>query len=59
MRVIFILPSLHLLTMLDPIISRETVVIFDEAYDVLHECRALIDYSTVYIKTLRDRWSGA
>lgn len=49
----FYFPSLHLFTMLDPIISRETVVIFDEAYDVLHECRALIDYSTAYIKTFR------
>jgi hypothetical protein len=45
--------SLYLLTMLDPFISRETVVIFDEAYDVLHEYRALIDYSTAYRKTFR------
>lgn len=45
--------SLYLLTMLNAIISRETVVIFDEAYDVQQEYRALIDYSTAYRKTFR------
>jgi len=45
--------TLYTLTTLDRIISPETIVILDEFYDVLHEYRALIDYSTAYRKTFK------
>jgi len=45
--------TLYTLTMLDRFISPETIVIFDEFNDVLHEYRALVDYSTAYRKTFR------
>lgn len=43
----------YTLTMLHRILSPQTIVIFDEFYDVLHEYRALMDYSTAYKKTFK------
>jgi O-methyltransferase len=45
--------TLYTLTMLNQLITSDTLVIFDEFYDVLHEYRALIDYSTAYKKAFK------
>lgn len=40
--------TLYTLTMMEAIISPDTLVIFDEFWDALHEYRALTDYSAAY-----------
>jgi O-methyltransferase len=40
--------TLYTLTMMETIISPDTLVIFDEFWDSLHEYRALTDYSAAY-----------
>jgi O-methyltransferase len=40
--------TLYTLTMMEPIISLDTIVIFDDFWDALHEYRALADYSGAY-----------
>jgi O-methyltransferase len=40
--------TLYTLTMMERIISPDTIVIFDDFWDALHEYRALTDYSVAY-----------
>lgn len=42
--------TLYLMTQLDPYAQAGTVVIFDEFWDASHEFRALMDYSTAYLR---------
>jgi hypothetical protein len=55
--------TLYTLTMMETIISPDTVVIFDEFWDALHEYRALRDYSVAYRRPFKivaasDRFSA-
>ena len=43
--------TLYALTMMERVVSFDAIVIFDEFWDVLHEYRALIDYSAAYMRT--------
>ena len=45
--------TLYMLTMMERVNLPDTVVIFDEFWDALHEYRALIDYSTAYRRPFR------
>ena len=45
--------TLYTLTTMERIISRDTVVVFDEFSDALHEYRALIDYSAAYRRVFK------
>jgi len=45
--------TLYTLIMMERIISRDTVVIFDEFWDALHEYRALSDYSAACRRAFR------
>jgi O-methyltransferase len=43
--------TLYTLTALDAVMPPETLIIFDEFYDPLHEYRALEDYTSAYART--------
>ena len=45
--------SLYLLTRLDDIIKKNTIIIFDEFANVMHEFRALEDYCSAYQRTYK------
>lgn len=45
--------TLYCLTAMNSLMPRETIVIFDEFYDALHEYRALIDYASAYMRQFK------
>jgi O-methyltransferase len=45
--------TLYCLTAMNSLMPRETIVIFDEFYDALHEYRALVDYASAYMRQFK------
>jgi O-methyltransferase len=45
--------TLFCLTMLDKVLSKHAIIIFDDFYDPIHEYRALRDYCSAYRRKFR------